>query len=66
MKRILRDQEVGRITGRSRVTRWRDEKAGKFPRRVRIGPNAVGWFEDEIQEWLESRPRGLNTDGPDA
>ncbi|MCP4400851.1 MAG: AlpA family phage regulatory protein [bacterium] len=66
MRKILREPEVSRITGRSRVSRWRDERAGKFPKRVHIGPNAIGWFEDEIQEWLETRPRGLNTDKPDA
>ncbi|MEM9148018.1 MAG: AlpA family phage regulatory protein [Pseudomonadota bacterium] len=31
------------------------EKAGKFPRRVQIGPNRVGWVEDEVLEWLQER-----------
>jgi prophage regulatory protein len=66
MKRILREKEVARITQRSRASRWRDEKAGRFPRRVCIGQNAIGWFEDEIMEWLETRPRGLNNHGPDV
>ncbi len=66
MKRILREKEVARITQRSRASRWRDEKAGRFPRRVCIGQNAIGWFEDEIMEWLETRPRGLNNSGLDA
>lgn len=26
-----------------------------FPRRIEIGPGAVGWVEIEIQEWIESR-----------
>jgi prophage regulatory protein len=59
MKRILREREVAQLTHRSRVSRWRDERAGRFPRRVRIGPNAVGWFADEIPAWLETRPRGI-------
>ena len=59
MRKIIREQQVATLTGRSRASRWRDEKAGTFPRRVRIGRNAVGWFEDEIQAWLESRPRGM-------
>jgi len=32
------------------------EKAGQFPRRVKLTPNGrVGWLESEIQEWLHSR-----------
>ncbi|MDW3221304.1 MAG: AlpA family phage regulatory protein [Paracoccaceae bacterium] len=31
------------------------EKAGKFPKRIRFGPNRVGWVEDEILEWLQPR-----------
>ena len=31
------------------------EKAGKFPKRVQIGPNRVGWVEDEVRDWLQER-----------
>jgi prophage regulatory protein len=31
------DQHLGRL-----------ERAGRFPKRVRIGPKTVGWLEDEI------------------
>ena len=37
---------------------WREEKAGRFPARVRLGAGAVAWFEDEIAEWVAGRPRG--------
>ncbi len=53
--RILRRNEVKRRTGRSDASIWRDEQAGRFPRRVRIGPNAVGWLEEEIESWLRER-----------
>ena len=43
--------------GTSRVQVWRDIKAGKFPAPLELGPNSVGWYEDEIDAWLESRPR---------
>ena len=52
--RLLRDREVEEITGLSRTTRWRWEKAGKFPQRRQIGPNSVGWLESEILQWLDS------------
>ena len=31
------------------------EKAGTFPKRVQIGPNRVGWVEDEVLDWLQQR-----------
>jgi len=31
------------------------EKVGKFPKRVQIGPNRVGWVEEEILDWLQER-----------
>ncbi len=31
------------------------EKAGKFPKRVKLGPNRVGWVEGEVLDWLQSR-----------
>lgn len=31
------------------------EKAGKFPKRVTIGPNRVGWVESEINQWIRDR-----------
>ncbi len=31
------------------------EAAGQFPKRVRLGSNRVGWIEDEVLDWLQSR-----------
>jgi prophage regulatory protein len=31
------------------------EKAGKFPMRVQLGPNRVGWVESEVLDWLQKR-----------
>ena len=56
-RRVLRWPEVYRVTARSRTQVWRYVKAGKFPAPVQLGENAVGWYEDEIAAWLESRPR---------
>ena len=30
---------------------------GEFPRPVKIGEQAVGWYEDEIEAWQAKRPR---------
>ncbi len=31
------------------------EAAGKFPKRVQLGPSRVGWLESEIDDWLKER-----------
>jgi prophage regulatory protein len=31
------------------------EKAGQFPRRVRLGQCRVGWVEEEVIDWLRKR-----------
>lgn len=43
------------------------EKAGKFPKRVQIGPNRVGWVEEEVLDWLRERldRREEPTDAPE-
>lgn len=34
---------------------YRKEKAGTFPRRVRIGNNRVAWVLSEVMEWMRAR-----------
>ncbi len=53
--RFIREPECRRTTGLSRTTRWRLERANVFPKRRFISPNAVGWLESEVQEWLRAR-----------
>ena len=45
----------------SRVTLWRKARDPEddFPAPMILGPNSIGWFEDEIQDWQESRPRAV-------
>jgi len=54
-KEVFREKEVIKIFGKSRSSIWRDEKEGRFPRRVKIGVRAVGWLRSS----LESHLRGL-------
>jgi prophage regulatory protein len=56
--RILGESEVREMTGLSRVPRWRLERDGAFPQKIRLSPNRIGWRQDEVLAWLESRPRG--------
>lgn len=59
--RFIREPECKSITGLSRTTRWRLEKAGKFPARRKISQNTVGWLSSEIEEWMRSK-----IESPDA
>ncbi len=57
-RKIIRGYKlVAERIGKSRIQIYRDVKAGKFPAPIELGPNSVGWFEDEIDEYLASRPR---------
>ncbi|MGH8627597.1 MAG: helix-turn-helix transcriptional regulator [Gammaproteobacteria bacterium] len=58
-RRIIRLREVRDRTGLSESTIYRQEKAGKFPKRVQLGPQSIGWFEDEIDQYLENLARGF-------
>jgi len=53
--KILRQRHVCEAVGYSPMHIWRLEKAGRFPRRVKLGPNSVGWVSTEIDAWIEAR-----------
>ncbi|QCO05475.1 helix-turn-helix transcriptional regulator [Azospirillum argentinense] len=53
--RILRFKQLRERVPFSRMHIDRLEKAGKFPKRVRIGENSVGWLENEVEAWIASR-----------
>lgn len=31
------------------------EKAGQFPKRLRLGQNRVAWLLSEVEDWIEQR-----------
>lgn len=55
--KILRWKELKSKLGLSRSTVWRMINAGKFPKQIQIGPNSVGWYEDEVNEFIKSLRR---------
>ena len=56
---VVRYSEVVGMTGLSRTTIWRLERAGKFPQRLRLSSNRVGWYQNEVEKWISTRPRGM-------
>lgn len=55
--KVIRRKELLQIIGISAATQWRLEKAGLFPRRIKVGRGAVGWHLAEVEEWLKTRGR---------
>jgi prophage regulatory protein len=60
--KFLRRSEVCERTGLSYPTVWRLERVGKFPARRELGPNSVGWLEDEINSWIKSRTKRVTAE----
>lgn len=56
-KRILRLKELKSKTGLGSTTIYDMVAKGTFPAQVQLSPGTSGWFEHEIDEWLDSRPR---------
>ena len=54
-RRVIRKRELFKMIPLSDVTVWRLEKKGEFPKRFTLGGRAVGWFADEIDEWLDAK-----------
>jgi prophage regulatory protein len=52
---ILDEPQVRALTSLSRTTRWRMERRGEFPKRVRLSPGRVGWRQADIEVWIGSR-----------
>jgi prophage regulatory protein len=52
---ILRRPAVVRLTGLSYSTIYRKMRTGEFPPRVRLGRHAVGWREEAVKAWINSR-----------
>jgi prophage regulatory protein len=53
---ILRKEEVLRRTALKTTRLYELINNGEFPIQVSIGARAVGWYEDEVQDWIDERP----------
>ena len=59
-RKVARLKRVLELSGASKTSIYRWMAAGKFPLAVRLGDHSVAWWEDEIDEWLASRPRAVS------
>ena len=52
---MMRFPEVQELVGVCRATLWYWEAQGRFPHRIKLGPNSVGWIRAEVEQWLADR-----------
>jgi len=53
--RFIGDAEQEEITDLSRTTRWRLERAGKFPKTYKISANRSARLLSEVHAWMQAR-----------
>jgi predicted DNA-binding transcriptional regulator AlpA len=63
-RRIYRDDDLQKAIPVHPTTRLRWERKGLFPRRIVLGENSIGWYADEVDEWIESRARATEAGRP--
>lgn len=52
---VLRMKQVTVRVGLKRSTIYAQMKAGRFPRSMKLSTRASGWFESDIDQWLNDR-----------
>jgi len=64
--KLLSKRQVSELVLYSPQHIARLEAAGKFPKRVKIGNNRVGYIEQEVFDWLQDKidKRDNNSDTP--
>ena len=53
--RIIRFHQVQARIGLSRSTIYRRLAGGSFPKPLSLGARAVGWIEEEVDEWIRKQ-----------
>lgn len=52
---LIRLPEVKRRTGKGKTSIYHDIAEGKFPPPVNLGPRAVAWVDQEIDDYVAAR-----------
>ena len=56
-RRIVRRDEVSKLTGLARATIYKKVRERSFPSPIRLGARAVGWRMSDIDTWLQAPER---------
>jgi prophage regulatory protein len=62
---VVRMRQLTSMVGLSRSSIYVLVHKSLFPAPIRLGPKAVGWRLNQIDEWLKSRPYSMNVTPPD-
>lgn len=54
---LIRLPDVERATGLKKTAIYKMIKEKLFPSAVRLGSRHVAWRSDEVQAWIDARPR---------
>jgi prophage regulatory protein len=65
-RRVLRLPQTIAKSGLGRDSVYRGGREGWFPKPVKLSERASGWFEDEIDAWLEKRAAERDAASPPA
>ena len=57
MSKLIRLVAVEDMTGLKKSAIYNKIKEGDFPTAVHLGTRHVAWMFDEVQAWIDSRPR---------
>ncbi|RIH70471.1 hypothetical protein BJG01_09870 [Vibrio splendidus] len=62
LPKLIAIKELTETIDVSRATIYRMMDTGEFPLSIKLSSNRVAWYEHEIMEWINTRPRtqGLN------
>ncbi len=55
MTKIIRLPEVQELTGLKRTTIYEKMKAGEFPIQIALTSRSVGWLQNEVEAWIQSK-----------
>jgi len=57
MSKLIRLVDVQEMTGLKKSAIYKKIKDGKFPTGVQLGAKHVAWKFEEIETWIDDRPR---------
>ena len=57
-ERLLTWPQIAAMVPYTRQHVHRMEAAGRFPKRLQLGPGRVAWKDSEIQAWIDGLKRG--------
>ena len=60
MDKIIPGEKIHEIVPYSRTHLMRLERAGEFPKRLKLSAGRVGWLASEVEAWINERAEARN------